>query len=58
MANYTRESIDGAIADAMEAFGLESLKNEQLEAICEFVSGKDVFVALPTGYGKSYCLAM
>jgi superfamily II DNA helicase RecQ len=29
------------------------LKEKQLEAILEFLSGKDVFVCLPTGYGKS-----
>lgn len=29
------------------------LKEKQLEAILEFLSGKDVFVSLPTGYGKS-----
>ena len=37
----------------MEAFGLESLEHQQREAIREFVSGRDVFVALPTGFGKS-----
>lgn len=29
------------------------LKEKQLEAILEFLLGKDVFVSLPTGYGKS-----
>ena len=29
------------------------LKEKQLEAIQMFCSGKDVFVSLPTGYGKS-----
>ena len=29
------------------------LKEKQLEAILEFLSRKDVFVSLPTGYGKS-----
>lgn len=29
------------------------LKEKQLEAILKFLSGKDVFVSLPTGYGKS-----
>jgi superfamily II DNA helicase RecQ len=33
--------------------GFESLKDEQLSAISKFISGKDVFVSLPTGFGKS-----
>ena len=31
------------------------LKNEQLTAIQHVYNGKDVFVWLPTGYGKSIC---
>ena len=30
-----------------------SLKKEQLQALSEYVQGKDVVVNLPTGYGKS-----
>ena len=30
-------------------------KDEQLNALCAFVRGRDVFVSLPTGYGKSLC---
>jgi len=29
------------------------LKPQQKEAIVEFAQGKDVFVAFPTGFGKS-----
>ena len=29
------------------------LKEKQVEAILTYISGKDVFVTLPTGYGKS-----
>ena len=31
---------------------LYPLKPKQLEAIQAFMSGKDTFVSLPTGYGK------
>ena len=31
------------------------LKHKQNEAVKEFVSGRDVFVSLPTGSGKSLC---
>ena len=43
------------INDAASALGVITLKPEQEEAITSFVQGKDVFVALPTGYGKSLC---
>ena len=38
---------------AASSLGYSNLKPEQEQAILAFVSGKDVFVALPTGYGKS-----
>ena len=34
------------------------LKPEQLRVIVAFVSGRDVFVSLPTGYGKSLCYSV
>ena len=52
-----RESVRGGkrvlIAEVAKEHGYEKLKEEQLLAIDEFVSGKDVFVSLPTGFGKS-----
>ena len=35
--------------------GYTAIKEEQKRAIINFVSGKDVFVCLPTGFGKSLC---
>ena len=35
-----------------------TLKEKQREAIERFCSGNDVFVSLPTGYGKSLIFAM
>ena len=35
------------------SLGFESLKQEQYEAVTELLRGKDVFVNLPTGFGKS-----
>lgn len=38
--------------------GYESLKPEQELAVSYFIGGNDVFVSLPTGYGKSLCFAI
>jgi len=46
------------IHDVAEQMGIHSLKPKQLEAISAFLSGKDVFVSLPTGYGKSIIFAL
>ena len=35
-----------------------NLKQKQLEAVLTFLSGNDVFVSLPTGYGKSIIYAI
>ena len=46
---------DEAVRKAGLALGYDSLKVEQIAALCAFVGGRDVFVSLPTGYGKSLC---
>lgn len=40
---------------AIARMEIKELKDKQKEAIRSFASGKDVFVSLPTGYGKSLC---
>ena len=47
-----------ALEEAVREAGFESLKAEQQQALQAFVSGKDIFVALPTGYGKSIIYAI
>ena len=32
-----------------------TLKPEQKRSLLEFIAGKDVFISLPTGFGKSLC---
>ena len=44
-----------AIVKAATSLGYSKLKLEQEQVIASFVSGNDVFEALPTGYGKSLC---
>jgi len=46
-----------AIVKGAEKFGIV-LKNEQFEAVYQFCLSKDVFVSLPTGYGKSVIYAI
>ena len=48
-------SLQEYINDAATSLGITALKTEQQEAIRQFVLGRDVFVSLPTGYGKSVC---
>ena len=38
--------------------GFQKLLDKQVEAVSSFVNGNDVFVSLPTGYGKSAVYAM
>ena len=46
------------IDEAAASLGYTSLKEEQKKALFSFVTGRDVFVSLPTGYGKSLCYAL
>ena len=54
----TRQTLDKAISAACSTIGLASQKAKQREAISMFVGGQDVFISLPTGYGKSLCYAL
>ena len=48
-------TLKAAIIKAAIALGYKELKDKQEESIMEFAKGRDVFVSLPTGYGKSLC---
>ncbi len=52
-------SSDSEIAIAIEKtcldLGIQVLKPLQKDVVLKFVRGNDVFVALPTGFGKSLC---
>ena len=47
-----------AVEESVREASYSPLKVKQQEASEAFVSGKDTFVALPTGYGKSIIYAL
>ena len=51
------ESRRAAIIESAKAIGIDELKQEQYLAIDFILRGKDTFVSLPTGYGKSVVFA-
>jgi superfamily II DNA helicase RecQ len=53
-----KATLDRAIVEASNSLGYFDVKKKQREVIVAFVEGKDVFVALPTGSGKSLCYAI
>ena len=53
----TRMYIQNAVKEILEQIKVH-LKDKQIKAISRFCSGNDVFVSLPTGYGKSLIYAL
>ena len=47
-----------ATTESGKLLGYDKLKTKQLEAIFVFLKGNNVFVSLPTGYGKSIIYAI
>ena len=54
----SQASVQETIKTAAQMMGIESLKAKQVKAVEAFVSGHDVFVSLPTGYGKTVIYAV
>ena len=55
---FASEEIKAAIQSSCRTVGVASLKDKQMEAIVSFMEGRNVFVCLPMGYGKSLCFAL
>ena len=57
--NFTRKMDGGRLSEclqmAAEELGFSELTPEQAVVVENFVRGRDVFVSLPTGSGKSLC---
>ena len=49
------KKIETILKDIIVKLGFDALKEEQKVAVLSFLSGRDVSVSLPTGYGKSLC---
>ena len=43
---------------ALAQLGYRKLQKEQAKVLNAFVSGREVFAALPTGYSKSLCFTL
>ncbi len=52
------EVIVSSASFVAKQLGYDKLKGLQVEVILSFLTGKDVFAILPTGYGKSLCFAI
>lgn len=52
------DTVEQAMRFAMTELKVETLKDKQNEDICSFVNGRDCFVILPTGYGKTLCYVL
>ena len=50
--------LQAILTKVANTIGYRELRPKQLEAISEFIRGRDVFVALPTGSGKSLCYSI
>ena len=50
--------MEEALVFVLDRFGYEKLREEQEKVLRAFVGGRDVFAALPKGYGKSLGFAL
>ena len=49
--------IQQAVFESVRELGYDRPRPGQVEAVLQFVSGRDTFISLPTGSGKSLCFA-
>ena len=50
--------LDNAIIQASQQLGYATICPDQNRAIKSFMEGRDVFISLPTGTGKSLCFSV
>ena len=49
--------VEQTVRDVFLYLGYETVRRDQMDVILKFIHGKDAFVSLPTGSGKSMCFA-
>ena len=52
---YLSMDVESTLRAIGKRHGYVEIKEKQRDAILAFISGKDVFVLLPTGYRKLFC---
>lgn len=52
------KTVLAAIGEAGRRLGYQEVREKQREVVFNFIKGKDVFVSLPTGSGKSLCYSI
>ena len=53
IVNASHKDLETSMKLASQRFGFSKLKEQQKNAVEATLCGKDVFVSLPTGFGKS-----
>ena len=52
------KALNPLVLECGMVLGYDEMKQKQVDAVCTFLQGKDTFVSLPTGYGKSLIYAI
>lgn len=58
ICELSQQDFQKAVSVVCSTFGFEKLYPQQEKALSQYLSGSDVFVNLPTGYGKSLIYQM
>ena len=58
MSTYSKSQVCAAISKATKLLGYTELRPKQELVVKRFLQGRDVFVSLPTGSGKSLCYCL
>ena len=58
MSVYSEDTISAAIQQATRKLSYSKFTVQQQQTVTKFTEGKDVFVCLTTGSGKSLCYSM
>ena len=58
MEDFKKLALSVLVREAASRLGFMNVKPQQMETILAFCQGKDVFVSLPTGFGKTLIFAV